>query len=89
MTMIKATTAVMKAHFSKYLRSVREGKSILILSRDVPVARLVPVGPPTDAVQISDVEPGAVPLGMAPLPRRRKRPGVDTTKWLRQDRDKR
>ncbi|UCF20052.1 MAG: type II toxin-antitoxin system prevent-host-death family antitoxin [Gemmatimonadota bacterium] len=42
MTMIEVRIAELKARLSEYLRSVRRGRSITVLDRDTPVARLVP-----------------------------------------------
>jgi len=36
-------TADLKAHLSEYLRAVRKGRTLTVLDRDRPVARLVPV----------------------------------------------
>ena len=41
-TMTKVRIAELKARLSEYLRSVRGGRSITVLDRDTPVARLVP-----------------------------------------------
>lgn len=42
MTMTQVRIAELKARLSEYLRSVRRGRSITVLDRDTPVARLVP-----------------------------------------------
>lgn len=34
--------AELKAHLSEHLKSVRKGRSITVLDRDTPVARIVP-----------------------------------------------
>ena len=39
----KVSIAALKARLSEYVRNVRKGRSFLVVSRDVPVARLVPV----------------------------------------------
>jgi len=36
--------ADLKAHLSEHLRHVKRGESITVLDREVPVARLVPIG---------------------------------------------
>jgi prevent-host-death family protein len=40
--MTQVRIAELKARLSEYLRSVRRGRSITVLDRDTPVARLVP-----------------------------------------------
>jgi prevent-host-death family protein len=42
MTMIEVRIAELKARLSEYLRNVRRGRSITVLDRDTPIARLVP-----------------------------------------------
>jgi prevent-host-death family protein len=42
MTMTQVGIAELKARLSEYLRSVRRGRSITVLDRDTPVARVVP-----------------------------------------------
>lgn len=41
--MIRANISELRNGLSAYLRTVRRGESVLILDRDVPVARLTPV----------------------------------------------
>ncbi|MYE14777.1 MAG: type II toxin-antitoxin system prevent-host-death family antitoxin [Gammaproteobacteria bacterium] len=41
--MIRANISELRNGLSAYLRSVRRGESVLILDRDVPIARLTPV----------------------------------------------
>lgn len=36
--------ADLKAHLSEHLRAVRKGRSLLVLDRSTPIARLEPVG---------------------------------------------
>jgi prevent-host-death family protein len=40
--MTQVRIAELKARLSEYLRSVRRGRSITVLDRDTPIARLVP-----------------------------------------------
>lgn len=35
--------AALKARLSEYLRSVRKGRTLTVLDRDTPIARIVPV----------------------------------------------
>jgi prevent-host-death family protein len=44
--MKRATISEAKNQLSALIRRVRNGEEVLILDRDVPVARLVPVGQP-------------------------------------------
>ncbi len=41
-----ARIAELKARLSEYLRAVRRGETVLVLDRDTPVAKIVPVSPP-------------------------------------------
>ena len=42
MVMTKVGIADLKAHLSQHLRKVRSGRSLTVLDRDTPVARIVP-----------------------------------------------
>lgn len=42
--MKSVTVGKFKAHLSAYLKAVRSGEEILVKSRDIPVAKVVPVG---------------------------------------------
>jgi antitoxin (DNA-binding transcriptional repressor) of toxin-antitoxin stability system len=43
MTMRRVGIADLKAHLSEHLRTVRNGRTLIVLDRDAPVARLVPI----------------------------------------------
>lgn len=43
MVMKTVGIADLKAHLSEHLRAVRKGRTVTVLDRDCPVARLVPV----------------------------------------------
>jgi prevent-host-death family protein len=47
MVMSKVGIADLKAHLSQHLRKVRSGRSLTVLDRDTPVARIVPYDPET------------------------------------------
>jgi prevent-host-death family protein len=40
--MSKVRIAALKARLSEHLRSVRKGRTVIVLDRDTPVARIVP-----------------------------------------------
>jgi prevent-host-death family protein len=42
-TMKTVGVADLKAHLSQHLRAVRKGRSLTVLDRDAPIARLVPI----------------------------------------------
>jgi prevent-host-death family protein len=42
--MSKVGIADLKAHLSEHLRKVRRGRTIIVLDRDTPVARIIPYG---------------------------------------------
>jgi prevent-host-death family protein len=43
--MIRVRIADLKAHLSEHLRKVRAGRTLTVLDRDTPVARIVPYAP--------------------------------------------
>jgi prevent-host-death family protein len=45
--MSRVKIAELKAHLSEHLRKVRGGRSLLVLDRETPVARIVPYAPET------------------------------------------
>ena len=45
--MKRAKIAELKNHLSRYLDHVRSGESVLVLDRDQPIARIVPLDEPT------------------------------------------
>lgn len=45
--MIRVGIAELKAHLSEHLRSVRGGRTVTVLDRETPVARIVPYEAPT------------------------------------------
>lgn len=89
------TTSVTQSKngLSNLLRTVKSGKSVLILDRDVPVARLVPVAAADlpDDVRLRVLErqglirrplkPGA-PLAALKTPRPRAKPGASAVAAL-------
>jgi len=73
---IYAKIGHLKNHLSKYVDQVREGGEVLILDRDTPVARIVPLsqgaGPGADEDRLARLERrGVVRRGVAP-PRGRR-----------------
>ena len=60
--------ADLKSRLSEYLRQVRRGRSVTVLDRETPIARIVPYQ--ADAATLSIREPfkGAPRLGDVPLP---------------------
>jgi prevent-host-death family protein len=60
--------APLRARFSEFLRRVRRGEEFIVMDRDRPVARLVPVDPEDDDLVVT---PGAgtyARMGDMPLP---------------------
>lgn len=52
--MKRARIAELKNNLSRYLEHVRGGGSVLVLDRDRPVARIVPLGRETGGVDATD-----------------------------------
>jgi prevent-host-death family protein len=71
MTTVSVTEA--KNNLSKLLKKVRHGQSVLILDRNVPVARLEPLPPgsrESDQAKIADlVRMGLAKMGTGKLPK--------------------
>jgi prevent-host-death family protein len=42
MVMSTVRIAELKSHLSEYLRSVRKGRTLTVLDRDTPIARIIP-----------------------------------------------
>jgi prevent-host-death family protein len=60
--------ADLKSRLSEYLRKVRAGRSITVLDRETPVARIVPFEVAGTPLVIRRPRPGAPAPGKAPLP---------------------
>src|SRR5207245_11598937 len=65
--MISVRIAELKSRLSEHLRKVRAGRTITVLDRDTPIARIVPYGEGTPLVVRSPVL-GAPKLQRVPLP---------------------
>ena len=65
--MISVRIAELKSRLSEHLRKVRAGRTITVLDRDTPIARIVPYGEGTPLVVRSPI-PGAPRLQRVPLP---------------------
>lgn len=63
---IKVGIAELKSRLSYYLRAARRGRSVTVVDRNTPVARLVPYTAPTPLVvrehNPQALRPGAIPL---------------------------
>jgi prevent-host-death family protein len=58
--------AELKARLSEHLRSVRQGRTIIVLDRDRPVARIVPVAPEPLEIRRATKNIRELPLPPAP-----------------------
>lgn len=69
--MKKAAVAELKAQLSRFLSRVKAGEEILVTERNVPIARLVPVGQVgKDQESLRDLErQGLIRLGSGRVPR--------------------
>ncbi len=50
--MSDVNVAKLKSRLSEYVRRARRGETITVMSRDIPVARLVPVAPGREALSV-------------------------------------
>jgi antitoxin (DNA-binding transcriptional repressor) of toxin-antitoxin stability system len=66
-TMNEVRIADLKSRLSEHLRTVRSGRSLTILDRETPIARIVP-WKREDALQVRRPRPGAPKLSQVRLP---------------------
>jgi prevent-host-death family protein len=62
MTMKTVGIADLKAHLSQHLRAVRKGRTLTVLDRDAPIARLVPIETGPLAVRKATRHPRDLPV---------------------------
>jgi prevent-host-death family protein len=60
--------ADLKARLSEHLRAVRRGRTLTVLDRDRPVARIVPYDGERRPLTVRSPRRGAGPLARVPLP---------------------
>lgn len=60
--------ADLKARLSEHLRAVRRGRTLTVLDRDTPIARIVPYDAANRLLTVRSPRPGAPPVGRVPLP---------------------
>jgi Antitoxin of toxin-antitoxin stability system len=60
--------ADLKSRLSEHLRSVRSGRSLTILDRDTPIARIIPWKKAEGILRLRPPLPGAPKLQQVPLP---------------------
>lgn len=68
MTMTGIRIADLKSRLSEHLRKVRAGRSLTILDRDTPIARIVPWNAGNGSLKLRAPLPGAPKLQRVPLP---------------------
>lgn len=68
MTMTGVRIADLKSRLSEHLRKVRGGRSLTILDRDTPIARIVPWKDGSGSLKLRPPLPGAPKLQRVPLP---------------------
>lgn len=68
MTMNEVRIAVLKSRLSEHLRKVRGGRSLTVLDRDTPVARIVPWEEDRATITVRAPLPGAPKLPRVALP---------------------
>ncbi|MGH7164765.1 MAG: type II toxin-antitoxin system Phd/YefM family antitoxin [Nitrospiraceae bacterium] len=60
--------ADLKSRLSEHLRKVRGGRSLTVLDRDTPIARIVPYEENSASLKVRSPIPGAPKLRRVPLP---------------------
>ena len=83
--MIGIRIADLKSRLSEHLRTVRGGRSLTILDRDTPIARIVPWKAGNGLLKVWSPLPGAPRLQHVPLPPPLRLRG-DIVKLLMQER---
>ena len=68
MVMTDVRIADLKSRLSEHLRKVRAGRSLTVLDRDTPIARIVPYEGAGAPLRVRSPLPGAPPLSRVPLP---------------------
>jgi prevent-host-death family protein len=68
--MSQVSIADLKARLSHYVRIARSGRTVTVLNRDIPVARLVPVEKKAAGLVVHPPKPGSPPPGKVKLPPR-------------------
>jgi prevent-host-death family protein len=68
MVMSSVRIAELKSRLSEHLRTVRRGRSITVLDRDTPVARIVPYESDGASLCVRLPKPGSPTPGQVPLP---------------------
>lgn len=77
--------ADLKARLSEHLRAVRRGRTLTILDRDRPIARIVPYDGERPRLSIRSPRPGTPPFSRLKLPPR-LRAKVDIVELLAEER---
>jgi prevent-host-death family protein len=68
MTMSGVRVADLKSKLSEHLRKVRSGRSVTVLDRNTPIARIVPYDDAGSSLTVRSPLPGALSLKQVPLP---------------------
>jgi prevent-host-death family protein len=88
MVMNKVGVADLKARLSEHLRSVRAGRSLVVMDRQTPIARIVPYDSSSDRLVVRHPASGAPrPCDLAP--RKPVKLTVDPVAILLADRERR
>lgn len=67
-TMITVRVADLKSRLSEHLRKVRAGRTVTVLDRNTPIARIVPYAEQSASLTVRSPLPGAPSLKQVPLP---------------------
>ena len=83
MVMKQARIAELRARLSEYLRAVRRGDTVIVLNRDTPIARLVPIA--KAGLRVREPRAGSLPPNKVPIPSHKKLE-FDVLELLREER---
>lgn len=79
----RVTVSVLKAKLSQYLAQVRNGGTVTVLNRKIPVAQLVPVDDRSEGIEVVEA---ADAEGLPAGPRIRLKKRIDVVALLRSER---
>lgn len=77
----------LKARLREYLRQVRRGRTLTVMDRDTPIARMVPYTPESEPLRVRRPLGRYASLQSVPLPRPMEM-GVDIVTLLMEERGK-
>lgn len=85
-TPISVNIATLKAHFSKYLRTVRAGEEVVVLDHKMPIAKIVRIKGAEPLTSTKPVGSFAKTIANLKIPKVSKQRNVDSLTLLLEER---